>query len=577
MLHATHSLEDDDDNFDDSPSPVKAPLPYQPPTKQTSASASNSLLKALYGSALEQTSKLGAGSTLRKTGTEVALDDENYRTNSNVLGTSVQAAVDAAAHRSAVAGEIDFDQLKVEHEAKKQAYMNRNIKRAAKLLPKIKFFTDLESTMPGFMSSMTYICRFQKLPEGTVVFRQKDVGAHLFYVIKGEVGVFINNNKPRTPQYAKPESLDKLTPSKYTASYWLEAAGLKRKSRKLQDALEQDQKNFERLRRYPTFEMFSTWSHASDFGKQVAVLGTGKSFGDMALRNDDRRNATITCLTDCEFLCVHKDDFEVKLCEKVCHFKACVPGFQKYEHHGPPQTHPAAKFKDMTYNKGIVLLEEGIKPWPTIFCIRSGTVAFRRAAAFNWAQDGGLAETSGWSERKRQRTWLKMGVGETFCTFGMLSAGLGEESPYTVTVTSDKCVVYILSFEDLAGFQVISRYIMEEMIEGIREALKPLLHLFGSFSGLDAVQGAKQGWKGKMKDVHDCHFGMSKRPLKYLPDVQQEKALSTRSEGQGVNARKDGRWGTGKYKYAPSIPSLKDSRIWLLPNAPQVDAIVTDL
>lgn len=42
---------------------------------------------------------------------------------------------------------------------------------------------------------------------------------------------------------------------------------------------------------------------------QVAILDDGKSFGDLALLKDAPRNATISCLTDCHFATLFKDDY----------------------------------------------------------------------------------------------------------------------------------------------------------------------------------------------------------------------------------------------------------------------------
>ncbi|OMJ77413.1 hypothetical protein SteCoe_23015 [Stentor coeruleus] len=41
----------------------------------------------------------------------------------------------------------------------------------------------------------------------------------------------------------------------------------------------------------------------------VAVLSTGNSFGDLALLKDHPRNATVTCLTDCHFAVLVKEDY----------------------------------------------------------------------------------------------------------------------------------------------------------------------------------------------------------------------------------------------------------------------------
>jgi CRP-like cAMP-binding protein len=41
----------------------------------------------------------------------------------------------------------------------------------------------------------------------------------------------------------------------------------------------------------------------------VAKLGSGKSFGELALISDARRAATIKCLTNCSFATLSKADY----------------------------------------------------------------------------------------------------------------------------------------------------------------------------------------------------------------------------------------------------------------------------
>ena len=49
--------------------------------------------------------------------------------------------------------------------------------------------------------------------------------------------------------------------------------------------------------------------HNSDYLVQVAVLNQGKSFGETALVTENSRNATVSCLTDCNFAVLNKDDY----------------------------------------------------------------------------------------------------------------------------------------------------------------------------------------------------------------------------------------------------------------------------
>ena len=46
---------------------------------------------------------------------------------------------------------------------------------------------------------------------------------------------------------------------------------------------------------------------------EVIQLTAGNAFGDLALINNRPRAATIRCLTDCEFACIKKEDYDALL------------------------------------------------------------------------------------------------------------------------------------------------------------------------------------------------------------------------------------------------------------------------
>lgn len=67
----------------------------------------------------------------------------------------------------------------------------------------------------------------------------------------------------------------------------------------------------------------------------MAVLDEGSSFGELALISDKSRQATIQCLTDCDFAVLKKDDFgrvlkkiEVKLANEKMDFFSNLPFLQ---------------------------------------------------------------------------------------------------------------------------------------------------------------------------------------------------------------------------------------------------------
>ena len=51
--------------------------------------------------------------------------------------------------------------------------------------------------------------------------------------------------------------------------------------------------------------------YAERFGKLFRCLGEGESFGELALKNDAPRSASILCKTNCEFLIITKQQFDL--------------------------------------------------------------------------------------------------------------------------------------------------------------------------------------------------------------------------------------------------------------------------
>ena len=43
---------------------------------------------------------------------------------------------------------------------------------------------------------------------------------------------------------------------------------------------------------------------------EVAHLGPGQSFGELALLNNEPRQATITCETECHFAIINKEEYD---------------------------------------------------------------------------------------------------------------------------------------------------------------------------------------------------------------------------------------------------------------------------
>jgi len=56
--------------------------------------------------------------------------------------------------------------------------------------------------------------------------------------------------------------------------------------------------------------------YAQKYGKVIRYIGEGDSFGELALKSDEPRSASIFCKTDCEFLVMTKQQFELIFAKK---------------------------------------------------------------------------------------------------------------------------------------------------------------------------------------------------------------------------------------------------------------------
>lgn len=119
----------------------------------------------------------------------------------------------------------------------------------------------------------------------------------------------------------------------------------------------------------------------SSMGFQIASLGPGKLFGELALMSEEVRSASVRCETHCEFAKVEKVDFERLLkedlkraqVEKRLFFYRCVPGLTSLL----PRTADELLyyFRKRTVTRGFSFLKQGsIAEEASIFFIIRGTV-----------------------------------------------------------------------------------------------------------------------------------------------------------------------------------------------------------
>jgi len=368
-----------------------------------------------------------------------------------------------------------------------QHHGERNPERALSLLPDVEYFRELERSIPGFIDSASHVAEFHNVEKDMVVFRQDDPPACMYYVISGEVGIFINKrvDRPHTPEY-RPRDLSKYNNKSCLTRLQLRF-GFKQIGHKEQSARDQEAKNKDLFSRHETYEMFSTIAKGSYSGKSVATLGPGKCFADSALKNDDVRNATVKCLKDTEFLAIHKKNFDVKLCDKVCYFRTCVPGFKNYTHVGSPESHPATAFEDCDYKRGTILMQEDVVGEAKIVVVRSGKVSLRRRCR----------GTHLVGHEKGYRTWMVLEKDQVFCSLGML--GLGNIEPYSAVVASEGAFCYVFTGQYTQDFQDLPKVILDGLLETMRK--NPVLKLAGSAAGLAAMPYPQKTWGGIVGEV----------------------------------------------------------------------------
>jgi len=365
---------------------------------------------------------------------------------------------------------------KIARKAKWKAHLNPE--RAQGYLQHISYISELDNQIPGTIAEVSLKSEFVEVKAGEILFRQKDSPARLFYIVSGEVEVLVNSgDDPPTPDLVDTAVVG--------------CCGRKR---------------FELLPREDwraTFEGFSTFCEESSLGKQVATLGPGKIFGDDALKNDRlKRNATIRVTTDTEFLTVHKENFDIKMCAML-HFLSTTPGFRDFNGQRDVLTKTISVFQERVYKRGQFLLREGYSEGLCMFVIVSGKVAFRRKerielfrqpckAAF---QDDRDIVREAWShaEKNHGRCWQVLQEHDIFCSMGMYGVSLSTNlvEPNSAIVRSDRLVVYQITGETMEDFDGMKPEILRAMVEHSNKARRPALQQSGGFCSLHSLEPPK--------------------------------------------------------------------------------------
>ncbi|CAE8597241.1 unnamed protein product, partial [Polarella glacialis] len=220
------------------------------------------------------------------------------------------------------------------------------------ILLNFKFFQELDV---GLQTQLSSIVQKQSLEEGEVLFRQGDPPGKCYVVLDGEVNIFVRSGEeldpetdsrtgtPRVQRETSKEtscsaavldepldtgtggctflsevpfdtkedpaaSGDQSPPSRQGSKSPASRKGSKSRKYTIDMSLEKFQ--VPSLLQTRILEPFSVFHSESSFGAHVATISSGSLLGELALMNDAHRSASAMCATDCNFLVIHRHDFD---------------------------------------------------------------------------------------------------------------------------------------------------------------------------------------------------------------------------------------------------------------------------
>lgn len=229
-------------------------------------------------------------------------------------------------------------------------------KMVEQLLRSYEFFKPLEALSPGLVHRLAKEVIYQEVPAEEMIFRQTDPPDGCWVILSGCVGVYLFKHSELMDEEA-PTPRDEYDPSEFQTlkeeKERMRQRGALRTQRTAKDladllignateketkvpkssksaaakgSIEGWAKQDEEEPRYKSIEGFSTWSFQSVLGVEVAKLGAGRIFGELALQTNHARAASIKCLEDTAFLripyatyqAVVKDIFEGLRLKQEC-------------------------------------------------------------------------------------------------------------------------------------------------------------------------------------------------------------------------------------------------------------------
>jgi len=343
--------------------------------------------------------------------------------------------------------------------------------QTAAILGSFKFFQDLE---PGVQANLPSIISTMSKRAGMVLFRQQDPPGNCYIVMSGEAAIFVKSEEELAEDAGSPQASS--------------ISGTR------------------------TVEGHSTYNEESKLGTQIGRLGPGTLLGELALLNDQLRSASVRCTEDTEFLVIRRCDFDNVLKEdmvrkgdeKLRFLMAHVPGMRDVAvpKSGTKQPHASYYFRKVVFSRGHNFFQEGAVAESSIIVMYKGSVECRRserapsgmgtplpassshstpkalhedplpggAKLGNYRRTPSMISRSNYMgrlkalarEKELDETVNRLGVLMPGSVFGSLP--LQEKEPFTVSVTSQQCEVFICSGQDLVKLP-------RKLLDTIREHL----------------------------------------------------------------------------------------------------------
>jgi CRP-like cAMP-binding protein len=335
-----------------------------------------------------------------------------------------------------------------------------------RLLREFDLFKELSS---GVQDSLADIIHYIRAPAGALLFEQGDSPNLCYICLSGEVTVWDNGNS------WSPREKEKINSSRLRAETRTELADIEdlNHGSKALNLIYRQQirpclESASALAREKCAALASILTgvcglmqsigHEDQFeddaivksqSEAVAALGPGTLFGELALLNDNPRNATVSCYKNSEFLVIEKDDFDRLLKselnrakeEKLDFLRTHVPGVRALPL--APSERLLYYFNKETVPKNHAFIEQGAMLHGDIYFVWQGSVE-----SYTLLPNGGL----------RRRGILLRGS-----VFAAVPANT--MSTFTVVATTSPCEVLHLRPEFRKQIPDIVMHSIKESIE----------------------------------------------------------------------------------------------------------------